>query len=506
MFKPRGGRPMANRDFNLPAPVAGIDAFSALMGVGQGHSLLLENWFPRTDALVTRPGYVSHVTGFSAPVKRLHAYASQTGAEELYATTDSGIYNATSPGAVGAAVIALTNGYTIATSINTGAGFGYLLVVNGVDTLKQYDGAAWTSVATFGVTATSVYSYAEVYRQRVFLIKKNSLEIEYLAVNSIAGVTTNYPLGAVLRQGGYLVAMATWTIDGGTGPEDQLAVITNKGEVAVYSGADPATWTFRGTYFIGRPLGAKCMMKYGGDLLVLTETGVTPLSKAVQSTSIDRAQLFSQNIRAIFNAAAQSYSNNPGWEMLIDPAVPMVLVNIPSTPVKKQAVMHSQTGAWTLYSGWDASCFARVAGQTYFGTTSAIYRVSGNSDLGANITCTLLQAPTRFSYGQNKRVQLVRPFMSTTGSFSYNMGFASDFADPRKKTYLVKGPPAVAALWGTGLFGSALWSGNQELQQDWQTVPDQFSLWKSLYLQVVTNNGKVTYFGSDILYTPGGHF
>jgi hypothetical protein len=401
--------------------------------------------------------------------------------------------------------MSLTSGTTVSASINTGSGFSYFFLANGVDTMKRYDGTTWTSIAAFGTT-TDNYNFVLTYRQRLFFIKKNSLEIEYLSPNSIAGTATNYPLGAVFRQGGYLVAMETWTIDGGTGPEDQLAIISSKGEVSVYSGSDPATWVFRGTYFIGRPLGQKCMVKYGGDILVLTETGVTPLSKVVQSTSIDRAQTFSQNIRSIFNTAAGLFSGNAGWEMIVDPVTPMVLINIPSTPVIKQAVMHSQTGAWTLYSGWDASCFARMGQQIYFGSGTVIKRVTGNSDDGTNITCTMLQAPSRFQYGENKRVQYVRPYLNTTGSFFYNMGIASNFSDPREKTYVQKGPGISAALWGTGIWGTSLWSGNQELSQDWQTIPDEHALWKSLYLQIVTNNGRVTYYGSDILYTPGGNF
>jgi hypothetical protein len=497
---------MLSRDFNLPAPVSGIDAYSALMGVAQSHALVLENWFPRTDALITRPGYVAHVTGFPNPVRRLHAYASQSGAESLFATTDIGIYNTTTAGAVGSAVMTLTNGYTISTSINTGSGYSYFFLVNGVDTLKQFDGTTWTSVATLGSTATSSYSYIEVYRQRLFFIKKNSLELEYLPSNSISGTPVNYPMGAYFRQGGYLVAMIPWTIDGGAGPDDHFVVISSKGEVAVFVGPDPAIWSFIGTYFIGRPLGAKSLTKYGGDVLILTETGVTPLSKAVQSTSIDRAQAFTQNIRSVFNAAAQSFSGLPGWEIIVDPIAPQVVVNIPATPVKKQAVMHSQTGAWALYSGWDANCFARVSTELYFGSATAVYRVNGNSDLGANITCTMLQAPSRLQYGQNKRVQLIRPYLSTTGGYAYNMGVATNFSDPREKTYFQKGTATPASVWGTGVFGTAVWSGGNDLAVDWQTVPDVHGLWKSLYLQVVTNNGRVTYYGSDIVHTPGGRF
>ena len=504
MFKPRG-RSKNNFFKNLPAPVSGINSTVGLMDMPESDAVLMENWFPKPDGLVTRNGFVSHVTGFAQQVDRLHSYAATTGGESLWATTSTGIYNATTAGAVGATVMVLTEGKTIAAQIATGAG-SYLLLANGVDTMKQYDGTSWTSIATFGATATSVYSFVEVYRQRVFLAKKNSLEIEYLAVNSVAGAATNYPLGAIFRQGGYIVALGTWTIDGGFGPEDNLAIITNKGEVAVFAGNDPATWTQKGVYSVGRPLGANCLYKYGGDILILTENGLFPLSSAVQSTSIDRQKVITQKVRPILNSAAQAYFTNQGWQIISDPLLPYLIVNVPSTPLKKQLVMHAQTGAWTTFSGWDALCFARVTSELYFGTGNSVCRITGYSDNGANITSTMMQAYSRYGQSGNKMAQLIKAYLSTTGGFSYNLGMASSFQDPKEKSYFMGAPGLTAGVWGTAVFGSAMWTGATAINQDWQTIPDDYTAWKALYLQVISNNGQVVYTGSDMLLTPGGNF
>lgn len=504
MFKTKTAQ-KANKSFNMPAPVAGLDAATALMSMPTSQAVILENFFPRPDGLELRDGYVAHVTGFAAQIAALHVHAAATGGESLWATTASGIYAATIAGAVGAAVMALTEGKTISTTISTGAG-NYLMLANGVDTIKQYDGTTWSSIATFGVTATSSYSYVETYRQRLFLVKKNSLEIEYLASNAISGTATNYPLGANFRQGGYIIAIGTWTIDSGTGPEDKLAIVTNKGEVAVFNGNDPATWSFQGVYSIGRPIGARCLFKYGGDLLIITESGLFPLSGAVQSTSIDRQRAVSERIKPLFAAAATSFQSNAGWQIISDPLKPCLIVNIPSTPVKKQFVMHSQTKAWTTYSGWDATCFARMGSEIYFGTTTEVCRVNGNSDKGANIVGTMLQAHSRLERQQNKKIELVKPYISNNNGFSYVLGVANDFSDPREKTYPSSGSNATAAIWGTSIFGAAHWTGIVGISQDWQTVPDDHTLWKALYLQVTSNTARIRYFGSDMLFVLGEHF
>ena len=340
----------------------------------------------------------------------------------------------------------------------------------------------------------------------MFLIKRNSLEIEYLAANSIAGATTNYPIGANFKKGGYLVALATWTIDGGFGPEDKLACLTNKGELAVFSGADPATWSFQGVYQVGVPMGLQPMMKYGGDLLVITETGLFPLSSAVQSTSIDRVRTVSELLRPLLSTFAGLYSGNQGWEILIDPLTPYLMVNIPSTPIRKQVVMQSQTSSWCVFTGLNAICFARMGKQTYFGTADKVCKMGGVSDAGANITGTMFQAYNRLKYQQNKKVSLIRPYISSNGGFSYNLAVATNFVNPKEINTVNAQGNVTAAIWGTSLFGIGTFSGDTVMTNDWQSVSDEYGLWKSIYLQITSNNAVIKYFGCDLLYMTGGNF
>jgi hypothetical protein len=508
MFKVgRSGRSVS-RDFNLAAPVGGLDAVSPIMGMRPDRALVLENWFPMPSGLVLREGSLDHVPGFASPVYKLHVHANSDGAESIWATTDSGIYDVTTElSAPPTLSIALTEGKTVSTSIATGAG-NYLMVVNGVDTLKRYDGTTWTSVATFGTTDSYEYIHATTYRQRLFFAKRDSLELEYLAPNSIAGSATNYPLGALFRNGGRIVSIGTWTIDGGFGPEDNLVVITSKGEVAVFSGSDPSsasTWTTKGVYALPRPMGNDCLFKWGGDVLVITEAGVYPLSSAVQSTSIDRTQQVSENIKPTFTALAKRWEEQYGWQIVANPAAPYILVNIPSSP-RRQAVMNTQTGAWTFFRGWAANCFVRAKGRLFFGTANGVFRVGGTSDLGANIRAKVLQAYNPFQHRQNKKIDLARPYFSANGGLRYWMGIGSNFATAKELTDVRAFGEFDVARWGIAIFGEAQWAGQQQISDDWQTVPDEFSLWKALYMETVSKDSAVTYIGSDFTYTVGGNF
>ena len=503
MFK-RRVPPLQNFPYTLSAPTRGIDGLSPLMQMREAFCVDCENFFPATDGLETRDGYVLSTTGFAKRVKSLHVYAATSGVDTLYAATDDGVFDASSPGAVGAAEIALTNGACISTQISTGAG-NYLFLVNGTDDLVTFDGTTWATVASFGSISTNTLSYVELYRQRMFFAVKNSLDLVYLAPNAISGSHTDYPLGAIFKQGGFIIALATWTIDGGSGPEDKFVVITNKGQAAVFVGSDPATWSFQGVYNIGRPLGAKCVTKWGGDLLVITESGLMPMSTALQSADVARTETITQRIRPQIVALAKLYSSEFGWDILVNPLEPWVLVSIPSV-VPFQYIMNLQTGAWSRWSGIYANCWARVGDEVYFGSTTSVNRLTGVSDAGANITAFFLQAYSGLGYSRQSQVKLVKPYFKATAAFTYDIGIAPDLVDPREFTQISTAVTPLTSLWGTAVWGASFWSGADISVQDWQTVPDQYSNWKGLYLRIVSNSTKVRYYGSDLLYTRGSNF
>lgn len=496
-----------SRIARLPPPIGGFTTSQAFMQMKPLNAVMLQNFYPYPDRLQQREGYSEHVTDFTDTPYRLWNYSTGAGVDKLFATTDAGVYDVTSAGAMPSPAIALTNGKTSAVNISTGAAF-YFISVNGTDDLVKYDGSTWSSVATFGTQATDELSYVEVYRQRLFFAIKNTLSLSYLPINSISGTATTYPLGAIFRQGGSIIALGTWTLDGGNGPEDQLAVVSSKGEIAVFAGSDPgnaASWGLRGVYFIGKPLGERPLSKYGGDLLFLSENGLYPLSSAVQSSSIDRSRSVTENIRQYFNDSARDYVGFEGWQVFAMPDIPLLLVNIPSEPNRTQVIMHAQTGAWGTLFGWNAYSFARVGSSVYFSVADAVYKVGGVSDNGANITSTFIQSHTDFGYPLAKQVTDIKPFFITEGNFTYTMGVTNDFNEIASTTSIAKTDLAASSLWGSAIWGTAVWGGTETNVQGWETIPDTFSVFKAFYLQISGQISSVQYLGAQLQYQPGAY-
>lgn len=500
------GENVANVMRTITAPVRGLNAVDSIAGMQSEDALVAENVVCYPDRVEMRYGDAAHSTGYAKSVKALHTYTGFA-AESLWATTDDGVFNATAAGAVGAAAIALTNGQTQGVTLATGAGV-FLTLFNGTDSCVQYDGAVWAAIAAFAGVNTNTLIAGETYKQRMYLIQKNTLTLWYLGVNAVAGAATSYPLGAIFRRGGSLKAIGTWTVDGGVGPDDHLVVVTTAGEVAVFSGtnpADPAAWFLRGVFYIGEPVGNNCLYKFGGEILCLTKGGLLPLSRALQTASIDRSPAISNRIRQLFADLMLLYGATPGWQMISHPDVPFLLVNVPGTTTGLQLVMHAQTGAWSTFSAWQANCWARMAGQLYYGGATYVRKGwSGASDSGVNIVASIFSAFTVLNYNRTKHIVNIRPMFRSNGNFSFTLGVANDFS-MLPTASLVAGASS-SALWGTGLWGTAVWSSTQLLTRDWRTVPDTPGVFKALYTQIASNTARVALYSSDALYKKGGTF
>lgn len=505
--RPGEGRARSNREVSLVPPIRGLDAVDALATMTPKDAVILENWIAYPDRIQMRGGAVDHVTGLTQPVKGLHTYNSLSGSNKLFATCDNGIFDVTSAGAVGAAVSAITNGYTNSVILSTG-GTTSLFIANGTDSIRTWNGAAWTVTAAWGGLNTNTIFAVENYKNRIFALTNNSLDLWYLPTNSVTGAATQYALNALFRMGGYLTGIATWTVDSGTGPDDMLVVMSSVGEVAVFSGTDPASsWSLKGVYYIGRPLGKRAMFKWGGEILILTEQGLFPLSKALQSQTVDRTTAITTRIQPLFSTLALSYGQTQGWQTLAVPDIPAILVNVPGTNQGTQLCMQTQSGGWSTFAGWPANCWARMDGSLYYGGSNKVVRaMTGYSDFGANIVARALSAYTNLGSARTKHVRKVRGIFTSNGPFSYTLGLSNDFATTVHYDNIIQQQAISGSLWGTGLWGTALWAGSSTLTREWRTVPDKEGTYKALYLEIASKTAQVSFQGADFLVMDHGTF
>ena len=236
--KGRSPRARVVNSQTIPAPVGGWNARDSLAEMKPNEAVTLLNWMPKTSYCEIRGGYSSHATGMTGSGKTLAVYNALNGSDKMYCATASGVYDVTSAGAVGASKAARTDGKHQWTMFGDGSS-NWLIMVNGVDKPLYFDGTTWTAVdnastpALTGLTTTNIIGVS-VFKGRLFFIQKQSLSFWYLNAGVAGGALTEFDLSAECKRGGYLMAMASWTIDGGNGSDDRAVFITSEGEVIVY--------------------------------------------------------------------------------------------------------------------------------------------------------------------------------------------------------------------------------------------------------------------------------
>lgn len=473
MLKPQkqSSRAQHSQTRIVPAPIGGLNARDALASMDPKDAVILDNLLPRTGDVQSRKGYASHVTGLPGQVNTLMAYNGVT-AFTMFAASSTGIYNVTSAGAVGAAVVSgITSDKFEYINIST-AGGKYLWSVNGSDLAQMYDGSTWSNPAVTGVLSSAI-SHVNLWGNRIIMVQKNTMSIWYLPLNSISGAASEINLGSLFKKGGRIILTANWTIDGGTGVDDALLIITSRGEVAVYRGGDPSTaagFVKSGVYEVGAPIGNRFYAKYGGDAVLITLDGFEPLSASLTSTRTNNKIAISDKISGLVSQSTSDYKDNFGWEVINFPSENMLIFNVPVSAGTEnhQYVMNTITGAWCRFKGWNANCFCLMNDELYFGSNGTVRKAwQGNSDAGTNISIDAKTAFNYFDNPQNKIFKLARLIISANANPSFTLGLNLDYDDVDNTTATTFS--GAVSLWDTALWDVGVWGG-QAIYKDWQSL------------------------------------
>lgn len=423
---------------SLPASVKGLNARDAIASMPPDFALTLDNVFCTPTTVDIRNGSSAWVTGITGWVETIAHYVSPTKGV-LIAAANNKIYDVTTTGAVGSAKVSgLTNNRWQWVNFATPGG-NYIQMVNGADALVQYDGTTWSQVtgAITGLTTSTIIGI-NIFQSRIWYIPVNSLTPYYLPLNSISGAATAFPLGSIFQLGGYIMAMATWTVDNVSGGiQDYAVFVTSEGEVAIYQGYDPsfaATFTLVGMFTVGRPVGRRCFTKIASDNALICSDGLVSFSKEL-TTDRDQSQSFTYNIQSLISDDITSFRANFGWQVTYHPNGNKLILNVPAIENSQQYqyVMNTITGAWStwnkLNNGYNATCWDVFEDVLYYGGNGNVYvGDTGMDDSGNGITFDIQPAYSYFGdLGQEKYFTLVRPIFLTSSKVNLSYILCVDY-------------------------------------------------------------------------------
>lgn len=521
----------------IKAPIGGLNDKDSLVGMDSRYAIQLTNWWPGQSELHTRKGSFTWATGFNGDVQTIFEYCGVDGVNKLFGVAGGSIYDITTSGNVSQTTY--WGDYTVDGYFETGeklpaysgltssilhditfstpaANSVFVYLVNGVDPAVLYDGTDFTEITDTStpISITGIdtrnLSHGCTFKGRVFFVEKNSQSLWYLPPISAGGAATELDLGSIFQRGGYITSIYTWTIDAGQGSDDMLVVLSSNGEVIVFQGTDPsnvATWAMKGLYFIGRPIGSRAGAKFGGDLLILCEQGLVPLSTALLTATIDDRATRTDKIQNTFKQFVNANQALFGFEVCVYPSEGAIIINFPNS-VSTGSVQYCQntvTGAWTDFSGWDAVTFKETTQGLMFGSRGVVKRAwIGEADDSSPIVAECVTSFTDLgSPATVKQVSGIRPYLSGNGSPSIIYGINGDYHVQPVDGVMSYQPPS-GMVWGAMIWGNMFWGGSMRpLSPSWHAAGG-FYRTVAASIKIQNNQSAVSWAATDFLYQPGG--
>lgn len=493
----------------VPAPVGGWNARDPLAAMAPEDAVILQNWFPIPGGVQLRNGSANWSTGLGNQVNSLMGYNPASGTPKLFAASGGSIFDVTSGGAVGAAVITgLTSSQWKHANFATAAG-PFLGIVNGADGYYVYNGTSWQSVTSgsspISITGVSPNSLSDIcmFAQRVWFVQSGTLNAWYLPVGSVGGAASQFPMQSIFPRGGSLVAMGVWTVDGGYGMQDYLCFVTSEGEIAIYQGTDPSqssTFSKVGVYQVGTPMGNRCFLKYGGDLLYIGKDGLGPISRLLASSRVNTQVDLTYKIQSAISQATSSYAANFGWGMMLHPLQNQLYLNIPIGPGQQQQyVMNTITGAWCNFSGWPANCWERFQDKIFYGGNGVVVQAWSTNldDNGSAINGEALQAFQTFGSSQQKQFTMAKPLLQSSGVPGILVGLNVDF-----DTSAPVGNPSFSqppyGLWDHGKWDNAIWGSGSITLNNWEFASG-VGTWGAMHIKSSALDASLTWTATSYL-------
>lgn len=439
MLQRRINRGNKSINYTLPAPFGGLNVRDSLDTMKPTDAIVLDNYIPMDTKIALRKGYRKYVTT-TYSVKTLVEY-KRPGDNRFLAISNGKLYDISNKNEVKSYDEIIFN----ESRCQTVQYKDRLFFMSGNDVPKVFmaDAEGVEAIADWGFKNENLQSEriisGTVSKQFLWFVEKGTLKVWYSSVaGNIQGDLLSFDLSNVARFGGYLVAVANWTQDGGQGIDDLTVFITSEGEVLIYAGSNPNnadSWALKGSYKMSKPIGYQCVLPYQGDVIVISEDGYIPLSKALPMESANSSQVaFSDKIRGLVLERTALNKNKEGWQSIIYGRGGYAIFNVPVSNQFEQHVININTGAWCRFVDIRSRCWSLFGDRIYFGGDDGVYLFDeGYSDNGLHIEGHAEQAFSNLGTPSLKKIQLINPRTKSSARYALTIYTNMDFENKNVK-------------------------------------------------------------------------
>ena len=517
---------------SVSPPVGGLNAHGAINSMPVTDAVTLINWVPEKYGVRCRKGWVEHAINLDGPIRSLLSYQPDKdfySNRKLFAFTDTSIYNVSGGGDALLPTFTLpgiTNYGRFSGAMFTNSAGSFLAACSESGGYFLYNGLDWEQVQNGSGIGTvqdadpNIFAFVTSWKRRLWFVEADSTNAWYLPTDSIYGEAKKFELGPFVKSGGRLSYITNWTIDAGEGIDDFLVFVFEGGDVLIYKGTNPdsaSTFGLVGNYHIGSvPTGRRGWTTFGGDVLILSELGIQPLSYVTRggqtvfrTSAVDYLTKIQQRVAELIG----DLSNSPGWDLTLYPKENLLLLNIPlgTSSEYRQYVMNTNTNGWCVFEGMPMICMAASGDGFYFGTsdgrvcqglTGYFDDVKFSQTEGFGIPGTIQPAYNYFGFpGRNKQFLMLRPTFMAVDEPMIDATVIVDFETPYL-TGLSRVAPITGALWDVALWDQSVWGGAMRIYSNWLST-GAIGFAGTAYIN--TNCvGDTRLISLDYMYEPGG--
>lgn len=504
----------------LMAPTAGLNLRDPFLTLKPQDALVLNNFIARPQGCETRAGYRNHVTGLGGSVATLMSYMGLSPLDnKLFAAVGDKIFDVTDSAESPTPIVADSNSADGVWSyiMFSGPTQNYLCCTSPSGGYWTYDSLNGWVDRTANLTGFSGNPGAiAAWKNRLFITANETNKVYFLPVNSIQGAASEFDFGPLMKHGGSVVAITNWTLNAGIDIDDYFVVFGSMGDVLVYQGTDPAdiaTFAIKGIWYAGRPpKGNRFYHEYGGELFVLTELGLLPLSKMVNGLVADSYNVMSSRIQPALSAQFTTLINTPFWEVGLADSNDLLVIKVPkSTTVYSQWVMNIATGAWSTFTGLPINTWITYNGVMYIGDDDGNVHTAlvGDKDGvaidgtgGEGIRCIAQGGFNTFGLSANlKLFDMARPIFISSFPPAVAVQMNIDYLQNNIYANL-SFVDSDEAFWDTAHWNDAEWVSGTDTYAAWAGLQGM-GYYGSLRLAVQGKAG-TSYISANVMYRPGG--
>ena len=529
----------------FPAPASGINTTKALGSNDLNYCIYTYNLMPSEYGLKVRSGYrewqieVENTTGLGVhTLIPFNSVETDKAGDKLFAVTNEGIWDVTAYDTTPVQVVT----FTVDTTLNAGYGTyvhyvnqaenDVLFYADNLNGLYSYDQAtnAWTNTAILtgvGNPTEASVNFVTVHKNNVWFGITDSATGWYLPILASTGDATAQFFGDKFNAGGVLAGLFSWSVDGGSGVDDVLVIVSKAGDVILYTGAGPdeADWSMKGIYYIGDiPNTPRFGSEQGGELYLLSAYGITSMGDMLRG--VDTAELLAgtegsgmaSKIAGYIREAMVASIDLAGWDVALIPSEGAIVVSTPTQGSNEPIQFHYNisTRGWGIWRGVPMQSFAEYNNAVYFGTLdNRIMKMDVDVDdlkitadnpnfNGEDISFSILTAYSPLgAEGVFKRVKLIRPDFISTVKPLYSTQARYDF-DTAEGDLIASATPTSGTLgsWDISSWDEAIWAGDSGV---FQTIGGAWGYGRYIAIATKgTSRASTRLIGWDVISDVGG--